>query len=139
MKNVIIIIMLITLVSCGDDSSNLCGDYLSIKLNECKNVEIGGEKATLKLVRIEDSRCPEDVVCIRAGEVLVDLKVNNNEVLNFCLGDCPERKKGFIQADTLAVTINNEEIEIVLKSCYSQQSAKGIIPPTACFEVLLKE
>lgn len=140
MKYFFILIGSIVLGSCADDSTgNFCGDYLSLKLEQLKSITVSsGEQVSLKLIRLEDSRCPKDVVCVRAGEVLADLKVND-EVLNFCLGDCPDRNKGFIQADTIATQVNNVAFQIVLRSVNSYPSSMDIVPQTACFEVLLME
>ncbi|MEQ8242156.1 hypothetical protein [Fulvivirga sp.] len=140
MKYLFLFFVTLTLVSCSDDTDNLCGDYLSLKLNQSKTIAIeGNEEANLQVVRIEDNRCPQDVVCIRAGEVFVDLKVNNNEVLNFCLGDCIERNKGYVQADTIVTEVNDQDFKLVLRAVNSYPSSKDILPPTACFEVLLME
>uniref|UniRef100_UPI00404B2A65 hypothetical protein n=1 Tax=Fulvivirga sp. TaxID=1931237 RepID=UPI00404B2A65 len=140
MKYILIFFLSLTLVSCSDDAGNLCGDYLSLKLNQSKSVTIGDEEeASFKLTRIEDSRCPADLICIRAGEVLVDLRVNNDKLLNFCLGDCPDRNAGFIQADTIATVVNDIAFKVVLRAVNSYPSSKDILPPTACFEVLLME
>ncbi|MEQ9167829.1 MAG: hypothetical protein RLO12_16330 [Fulvivirga sp.] len=140
MKYILIFFLSLTLVSCSDDTGNLCGDYLSLKLNQSKSVTIGYEKeASFKLTRIEDSRCPADVICIRAGEVLVDLRVNDDKLLNFCLGDCPDRNAGFIQADTIATVVNDIAFKVVLRAVNSYPSSKDVVPPTACFEVLLME
>ncbi|MTI38294.1 hypothetical protein [Fulvivirga lutimaris] len=141
MKYINILVVSLTLVSCSDDNvGNLCGDYLSLKLNQSKTVAIGENvEASFLVVRVEDNRCPEDVVCIRAGEVFVDLKVNNSEVLNFCLGDCIERNKGYLQADTIATEVNNQDFKLVLRAVNSYPSSKDIMPQTACFEVLLME
>ncbi|MEQ8477960.1 hypothetical protein [Fulvivirga sp.] len=140
MKYILIFFLSLTLVSCSDDTGNLCGDYLSLKLNQSKSVTIcDEEEASFKLTRIEDSRCPADVICIRAGEVLVDLRVNDDKLLNFCLGDCPDRNAGFIQADTIATVVNDIAFKVVLRAVNSYPSSKDILPPTACFEVLLME
>jgi hypothetical protein len=140
MKYILIFFLSLTLVSCSDDTGNLCGDYLSLKLNQSKSVTIGDEEeASFKLTRIEDSRCPADVICIRAGEVLVDLRVNDDKLLNFCLGDCPDRNAGFIQADTIATVVNDIAFKVVLRAVNSYPSSKDVVPPTACFEVLLME
>lgn len=140
MKYILILFLSLTLLSCSDDTGNLCGDYLSLKLNQSKSVTIDDEEeASFKLTRIEDSRCPADVICIRAGEVLVDLRVNDDKLLNFCLGDCPDRNAGFIQADTIATVVNDIAFKVVLRAVNSYPSSKDIVPPTACFEVLLME
>jgi len=140
MKNIIIFSGLIVLMSCAKDTNSLCGDYLSVKLNESKTVKIGVDEQTLiQLIRLEDNRCPQDLICIRAGEVFVDLRINNDEVLNFCLGDCMNRNKGYVQADTLLASVNNEEVNVVLRAAYSDASSTGVIPPTACFEVVFNE
>lgn len=140
MKYILILFVLLTLASCSNDTGNLCGDYLSLKLNQSKTVAIGDEEeVSLKLIRLEDNRCPADIICIRAGEALVDLRVNDDKLLNFCLGDCPDRNAGFIQADTVATVVNDIAYKIVLRAVNSYRSSIGIVPQTACFEVLLME
>ena len=83
MKYFILLISLIVVSSCGEDEKgSLCGDYLSLKLGQTKSVDINsGEQVSLELIRLDDSRCPADVICIRAGEVIADLRVNDDEVV----------------------------------------------------------
>jgi hypothetical protein len=43
----------------------------NIKKNETIKVKDGINEISLKITEINDSRCPADVVCIRAGEAIV--------------------------------------------------------------------
>ena len=73
----------------------------------------------LQVLEIAESRCPSDVVCVRFGEAMVTVGVSGIEeiikTLDLCIGDCPQRNKGLIIADTVAVEIDGKDYEVILK------------------------
>jgi len=74
---------------------------------------------TLTFDNVADSRCPINVQCFRAGEVVVDLSVNANQKVQMCLGDCQivqsSRKKGFVVQDSLDVSVDGQKYLFILK------------------------
>ena len=90
--------------------------------------QVDGIKLTFD--EVADSRCPSNVTCIRAGEVIVDLGVNDQQKIKMCLGECqlvqPERKKGFVTQDSMEVTVNAQKYLFILK----QVNPYPITPPT---------
>lgn len=62
-----------TVVSAQAQSSQ----QLTVKIN--KQQKFSKSKLTVKVVSVEDSRCPEGVVCVWAGDAKVVIKVTNNK------------------------------------------------------------
>jgi hypothetical protein len=48
---------------------------VKLSLNQDVNVENNGTRLKLRMTDVKDSRCPSDVVCIRAGEAIVTVTV----------------------------------------------------------------
>ena len=44
---------------------------VKLMLNQDVDVDNGGTRVKLRMTDVKDSRCPSDVVCIRAGEAIV--------------------------------------------------------------------
>ncbi len=87
----------------------------SVKIKQ--QTQIDGFK--LSFDSFTDSRCPANAYCIRAGEVTVDLAVNDTQKIQMCLGDChqvqPAKYKSFVNQDSLEVTIQNKTYLFILK------------------------
>ena len=68
---------------------------------------------------VADSRCPANALCIRAGEVVVDLAINDTQKITMCLGDChqvqPSKYRGMVSQDSLEVSVQNQKYLFVLK------------------------
>jgi hypothetical protein len=103
---------------------NLGTDF-ALKFNQ--QTQVDGIK--LSFDDVADSRCPSNVTCIRAGEVVVDLNVNAQQKIKMCLGECqavhPDSKKGFVTQDSLDVTINSQKYLFILK----QVNPYPVTPP----------
>jgi len=70
----------------------------------------------LTLTNVSDSRCPQNVNCFRAGEVVVDLSLNAQQSVKMCLGDCQVvGRKAPVSQDTVEVSVNQQKYLIVLK------------------------
>jgi hypothetical protein len=75
-------------------------------------------KATLTFFGLEDSRCPEGVQCVWAGNATVDLLLSGvtteggvNEHVKMCLGACDG---GFTETDTLSKKFAGEDYKLIL-------------------------
>ncbi|WP_428661078.1 hypothetical protein [Runella sp.] len=136
MKKVILFVFL-TAVGCKTDKvdaekQNLNGtlslkEEFSLKIKQQTQVDA----FKLSFNSVADSRCPANALCIRAGEVVVDLAVNDTQKVQMCLGDCqqvrPSQYKGSISQDTLEVSIQNKPYLFILK----QVSPYPILPVDA--------
>lgn len=88
-------------------------------LEEGKQLSVSGDGNTPLLIEAEevnDSRCPEDVVCVWLGNATVSLKVSTadtkSQSIDFCIGDCrpePARSKHAVNAK-----VGGQEYEIIL-------------------------
>lgn len=95
MKNLLIIALFFLFTNAGctnkqDEVSKKLGDTIKLKANESANFSDNSNSITVKLINIQDSRCPKDVQCIRAGEAIVvlDLKIGEEQFngLKVCIG-----------------------------------------------------
>jgi hypothetical protein len=75
-------------------------------------------RATLTFFEVEDSRCPEGVQCIWAGEASIDLALEGVSTegkmtrhVKMCFGTCSN-----FQADTLDQEFAGEKYQFILKS-----------------------
>lgn len=68
------------------------------------------------LKNIADSRCPQDVNCIRAGEAIVNLVISNADVTNFnlalCLGPDCKNRPNFYTFSLAGITYKLELIDV---------------------------
>jgi hypothetical protein len=73
-----------------DTTSKKLGDSFQLKASESVSFSDNGNTITAKLINIQDSRCPKNVQCIRAGEaiVMLDLKIGDEQFngLKVCIG-----------------------------------------------------
>ncbi|WAC09933.1 hypothetical protein [Dyadobacter pollutisoli] len=77
-------------------------------------------KATLTFFGLQDSRCPENVQCVWAGNATVDLLLSGvtteggvNEHVKMCLGQCDQK---FKEADTLDKKFAGEDYRLILNA-----------------------
>lgn len=90
------IILIAFFSSCSDQLQSIKGTQQSKRLGEEASLKEtaeayyaleNGDTINLKVIKIEDSRCPEDVVCIWAGQARVSFQINDLEALyQLCLG-----------------------------------------------------
>lgn len=143
MKCTKIILGLIIISACSDDPPNFCGDYLTFKLNEAQILQIRNGMAVIEITGFEDSRCPSSLVCIRAGEVYVDIKVSsvvedNSEEYTLCLGDCLGSATTFHDTDTLSSNMDGLNFKLVLHEVYPYPTEESSVPSDACIELYLE-
>ncbi len=78
MKNAILFILLFSpLMACNKNAPNpkLLKQEFNIKKNQIVKIKDGSIVISLKLIEINDSRCPSDVTCVRAGEAIVKFEI----------------------------------------------------------------
>ncbi|WP_266204404.1 hypothetical protein [Pontibacter kalidii] len=89
-------------------------------LKQDERLKVTGDETTalaLQVEEVNDSRCPEDVVCVWYGNAVVKLKVyssssGKSQTLTFCIGDCkPEPARG---KHTLMAEVDGQAYEITL-------------------------
>lgn len=106
------------LFSCKSDSIDVKLSDKTLKYQDVVNLTGG----SLTFADIEDSRCPEDVQCIRAGEAIVTLQtravptINETQIVKMCLGDCISLypKGGFREADTANISLDGTKYRLIL-------------------------
>lgn len=92
------IILMFVLSSCKEDqviTKHTFGEEFIIQNNSeiiifnNKNDISSVDQLKLKVISIEDSRCPEDATCIWYGYAKVNFTIEDQEnVYSLCLGDC---------------------------------------------------
>ncbi|WP_373515313.1 hypothetical protein [Persicitalea sp.] len=108
----------LALLSCKSDSLEAKLSDKTLKYQDVLNLTGG----SLTFADIEDSRCPEDVQCIRAGEAIVTLQtrgaptVNESQIVKMCLGDCIGLypKGRFREADTANISLDGTKYRLIL-------------------------
>lgn len=124
MKKVILFVFL-TAMGCQSEKIDAEQQKLNARagLNEDFSLKIKQQTQidgfTLSFDSVADSRCPANALCIRAGEVTVDLTVNDTQKIKMCLGDChqvqPSKYKSFVNRDSLELSIQNKNYLFILK------------------------
>jgi hypothetical protein len=108
---------------CSDETPELFTLNQEFEAREAELVTLELEQdqghINLQVLEITESRCPSDVVCVRFGEAEVKVGVSGVEeilkTLDLCIGDCLQRNKGVILADTVAVEIDGKDYAVILK------------------------
>ncbi len=106
-------------------------------VSQSKSVWFGTDTLTalhLTVEEIADSRCPEDVQCVWAGEAKVKLlAASKTDTVKLDLVISPEKNS---KADTLSFDLNNKNYKALLYSVdpYPNTKVKGV--KTATFTIL---
>ena len=122
----------LALLSCSSDSVDAKLGKKTLKYQETLALTGG----SLTFAEVQDSRCPEGVQCVRAGEVVVTLQArsgaatNESQNVRMCLGDCevlfPE--KGFREKDTANVSLNGANYRLILTEVNPYPNATKSVP-----------
>lgn len=67
------------------------GRSVFLQSNESVQYAIADEEVEVRVTQVNDSRCPQDVICIWGGEVIVSFLIPTGETIDLCLGgstDC---------------------------------------------------
>ncbi len=133
------------LMQCAEDTPNVFSLNEQLAVHEVQLVSLELEdvdkRIDLQVIEINESRCPSDVVCIRYGEAKVKVGVNGNEeilkTVDLCIGDCPERTGGFIEADTVQVQLDGEDYAVILSGVTPYPTTTNqSIPKQALLQVI---
>lgn len=85
-KFLTVFLLMFLLFSCNDedfDATFSFGDEFEITPG--KTVGTDDRRVALKLVEVNDSRCPSDVICFWQGEAIINFELNYNGITNFTL------------------------------------------------------
>lgn len=85
---------IILLASCNSDENNTqslktssLGKTISLQEHEGTRFASPSEdQFEIEITQILDSRCPQDVVCIWAGQIIVSFKLPTDAIAELCLG-----------------------------------------------------
>lgn len=113
---ILLLTIIILLSSCDKENNEINGSF-ELEVNESIKLTDNTTNLQLKLESIQDSRCPSDAVCIRAGNAIVKLRVTESSgsavETELCLGECGTT---FNRQDTSIVSIRNTRISIILEN-----------------------
>jgi hypothetical protein len=85
----------------------------------------------VNLHKITESRCPEGVNCITAGNVIVQFMISadntNPQTVSMCLGDCVDDNgtRRIVETDSLAVIVAQQNYKLYLKAVEPYPTANG--------------
>ena len=136
MKNLSIISLFFCFVTIGCASKEIVaskklGENFQLKANETVNLSDNSGLITVKLIYIQDSRCPKNVQCIRAGEaiVMLDLQIGTEKFngLKVCIG-C-EKEMGI--TESIEIKVNTKTYILKLNSVDPYPQSTGLSSPTA--------
>lgn len=112
-------------------ASKKLGETFQLKANELVNLSDNSSLITVKLINIQDSRCPKNVQCIRAGEAIVvlDLQIGTEKFkdLKVCIG-C-EKEIGITESTEIKAKIKTYILKLNSVNPYPQST--GLSSPTA--------
>lgn len=121
MKRIILLMLLTTLGCQNQNSVTACDNEL---LNKVTTFAINQEQdvscqdgTKLIFIRFEESRCPVNVNCIRAGNVNAFFELRKDGQTTpfmMCLGECNTGAK-LSEQDTKTVAVGSHRYEIILK------------------------
>ena len=140
MKSLLIISLFFVFTNAGctskeDATSKKLGDSFQLKASESVSFSDNGKTITAKLINIQDSRCPKDVQCIRAGEaiVILDLKIGDEQFngLKVCIG-C---EKEMNITESTVIKAKTKTYTLVLTSVDPYPQSTGITSPTATLTI----
>ncbi|MCE7039954.1 hypothetical protein [Dyadobacter sp. CY312] len=115
----LLFILLVALVACQSSTVDKKGNEIKYK----ETVQINDvPKATLTFFDVSDSRCPENVKCVWAGNAKVDLALEGvgtegkiTKHINLCLGAC-STSRGFHTIDSLDQDFAGQKYRFILES-----------------------
>jgi hypothetical protein len=96
--------------------------------------EIG--RMSIKVIEVVDSRCPSDVECVWAGEVIASVLIFKNGAFQ---QNQDIHINSVLNAENLLFEDNNQRLYIVSTSPYPKVSNGGIKQTDYIFNMVLKE
>lgn len=136
MKNLIVIfsLFLFSNASCTnkqDELTKKLGTTFQLKASESASFSDNGDMIMTKLITIQESRCPVNVQCIRAGEaiVILDLQIGDEQFkgLKVCIG-C---EKQMDITESIQIKAKAKTYSLQLNSVDPFPQSTGINTPTA--------
>ena len=114
-----------------DTTLKKLGDNFELKASESISFSDIGNTITAKLINIQDSRCPKNVQCIRAGEAIVtlDLQIGDEQFkdLKVCIG-C-EKEMNITETAIIKAKSKNYAIKLISVDPYPVSTV--LATPTA--------
>lgn len=136
MKNILIISLFFLFSNVGctnkeDIVSQKLGDTFQLKAGDSVSFSDNSNAINAKLINIQDSRCPKDVQCIRAGEAIVILDLRIDDELFKGLKVCIGCEKEIDATDTKEIKTKSKTYALKLKSVDPYPTSTGLVTPTA--------
>ena len=136
MKNLLSIFLFFLFTNAGctskqDIVTKKLGDIFQLKASESASFSDNGNTITAKLINIQESRCPVNVQCIRAGEAIVvlDLQIGDEQFkgLKVCIG-C---EKQMDMIESTVIKAKTKTYTLKLNSVDPYPTSTGLGTPTA--------
>ncbi len=136
MKNLLVVFLLFLFTNAGctnkqDEVTKKIGETFQLKASESASFNDNGNMIMAKLISIQESRCPKDVQCIRAGEAIVvlDLKIGEEQFngIKVCIG-C---EKPMDIPESIEIKAKTKTYKLQLNSVDPYPKSTGISTPTA--------
>lgn len=136
MKNLLVISLLFFFTNAGctnkqNEVSKKLGDTFQLKVSESVNFSDNGNTITAKLITIQDSRCPKDVQCIRAGEAIVILDLQIGDEIFKSLKVCIGCEKAMGVTESTEIKTKSKTYMLKLNSVDPYPQSTGLPSPTA--------
>lgn len=114
-----------------DEVFQKIGTSFQLKVSESANFSDNGNAISAKLINIQEGRCPVNVQCVRAGEVIVvlDLKIGDEQFngLKVCVG-CEKQMNIPV---LIPIKAKNKTYSVQLNSVDPYPQSTGINSQTA--------
>ena len=140
MKNLLSVFLFFLFTNAGctnkqDEVSRKLGDTFQLKASESISFVDNGNTVTAKLVNIQDSRCPKDVQCIRAGEaiIMLDLQIGDEQFkgLKVCIG-CEQQMN---ITESTVIKAKTKTYTLKLNSVDPYPTSTGLVTPIATLAI----
>jgi hypothetical protein len=136
MKNILIISLFFLFANAGctnkeDMVSQKLGDTFQLKASESVSFSDNSTMINLKLLTIQDGRCPKNVQCIRAGEAIVILDLQIGDEIFKGLKVCIDCAKEMDATDSKEIKTKSKTYSLQLKSVDPYPTATVLVSPTA--------
>jgi hypothetical protein len=116
-----------------ESEASKLGEVFSLKANESKRLTDNQTTIEAKVTKIADSRCPEGVQCIRAGEVVVTMSIQiageKFDDVSVCL-QC-ELERVYPARETTEIKAKSKTYKLTLQDVSPAPKANGIVNPSA--------
>lgn len=137
MKNLLTILMLFTLYSCADQNMAPPNEnVVSLQAARTESFHSINGNVTVKVLNIEDSRCPSDAVCVWQGIAKVTFELSDGINTSGSVIYLPEHKDQKSFAD---IHLGKQQFRVTLKEITPYPCQSCADQPASKAELVVKE